>query len=68
MEVIQQVARRVEFMIIPELNLGQYAREVRKLAEEWTTVIGMGKIDGTLITPREILDEVTRLIGKYESV
>jgi 2-oxoglutarate ferredoxin oxidoreductase subunit alpha len=67
-EVIQTVARRVEFMLIPELNLGQYAREVRKLAENWTTVIGLNKIDGTLITPREILDEVTRLIGKYESV
>ncbi len=67
-EIIQKVARRVEFMLIPELNLGQYAREVRKMAENWTTVISMGKIDGTLITPREILDRVTELVGKYESV
>jgi 2-oxoglutarate ferredoxin oxidoreductase subunit alpha len=67
-EIIQTVARRVEFMLIPELNLGQYAREVRKMAENWTTVISMGKIDGTLITPREILDRVTELVGKYESV
>jgi 2-oxoglutarate ferredoxin oxidoreductase subunit alpha len=67
-EIIQTVARRVEFMLVPELNLGQYAREVRKMAEEWTTVIGMGKVDGTLITPREILDQVSRLVGKYESV
>jgi len=28
----------------------------------------MGKIDGTLITPREILDRVSELTGKYESV
>jgi 2-oxoglutarate ferredoxin oxidoreductase subunit alpha len=67
-EIIQMVARRVEFMLVPELNLGQYTREVRKLAENWTTVIGMNKIDGTLITPREILDRITQLIGKYESV
>jgi 2-oxoglutarate ferredoxin oxidoreductase subunit alpha len=67
-EIIQTVARRVEFMLVPELNLGQYAREVRKLAEPWTTVISMGKVGGNLITPREILNEVTRLIGKYESV
>jgi 2-oxoglutarate ferredoxin oxidoreductase subunit alpha len=66
-EVIQQVARRVEFMLIPELNLGQYAREVRKIAENWTTVVSMGKVDGTLITPREILDRVAELVGKYES-
>jgi len=67
-EIIQTVARRVEFMLIPELNLGQYAREIRKMAENWTTVISMGKIDGTLITPREILDRVGQLVGKYESV
>ncbi len=68
MEIIQTVARRVEFMLVPELNLGQYAREVRKMAEQWTTVISMDKIDGTLITPQEILDRITRLVGKYESV
>jgi len=67
-EIIQKVARRVEFMIIPELNLGQYAHEVRKMAEQWTTVIGMNKTDGTLITPREILDRIAELVGKYESV
>lgn len=67
-EIIQRVARRVEFILIPELNLGQYAREVRKLAENWTTVISMGKIDGTLITPGEILERISQLVGKYESV
>ena len=66
-EIIQKVARRVEFMLIPEMNLGQYASEVRKMAEEWTTVISMNKIDGTLFTPREVLDRVDELIGKYES-
>ena len=67
-EIVQEVARRVEFMLIPELNLGQYAREVRKMAENWTTVISMGKVDGTLFTPREILDRVQELVGKYESM
>jgi 2-oxoglutarate/2-oxoacid ferredoxin oxidoreductase subunit alpha len=67
-EIVQTVARRVEFMLIPELNLGQYAHEVRKMAEQWTTVIGMGKIDGNLFTPREIVDRIGELIGKYESV
>jgi 2-oxoglutarate/2-oxoacid ferredoxin oxidoreductase subunit alpha len=67
-EVIQTVARRVEFMLVPELNLGQYAREVRRLAEKWTSVISMNKIDGTLITPEEILSRITQLVGKYERV
>ena len=65
---IQTIARRVEFILIPELNLGQYAREVRRLAEKWTTVISMNRIDGNLITPEEILSRITQLVGKYERV
>jgi 2-oxoglutarate ferredoxin oxidoreductase subunit alpha len=67
-EIIQRMARRVEFLLVPELNLGQYAREVRKLAESWTTVVSMGKIDGTLISPTEILVRIEELVGKYESI
>jgi 2-oxoglutarate ferredoxin oxidoreductase subunit alpha len=66
-EIIQEVARRVEFILIPELNLGQYTREVRQMAEEWTTVVGLHKVDGTLITPREIVDRAAELVGKYEA-
>jgi 2-oxoglutarate ferredoxin oxidoreductase subunit alpha len=67
-ETVQDVARRVEFILIPELNLGQYAREIRRMAENWTTVVSMGRIDGNLITPREIVDRAAALVGKYESV
>ena len=52
----------------PELDLGHYAREVRRLAEKWTSVISMNKIDGTLITPEEIVGRITNLVGKYERV
>lgn len=67
-DIVQKVARRVEFMLIPEMNLGQYAHEIRKMAEQWTTVVGMNKTDGTLFTPRELLDRIAELIGKYETV
>lgn len=66
-EIVQALARRVEFILIPELNLGQYAREVRRMAENWTTVVSMGRIDGNLITPREIVDRAAELVGKYEN-
>ena len=66
-EIVQAVARRVEFILIPELNLGQYAREIRRMAENWTTVVSMGRIDGNLVTPREIVDRAAALVGKYES-
>lgn len=67
-EIVQKVARRVEFMVIPEMNLGQYAHEVRKMAEQWTTVVSLNKTDGNLFTPRELLDRIAELIGKYENV
>lgn len=67
-EIIQAVARRVEFMLVPEMNLGQYAREVHRLAGQWTTVMSMNKVDGTLISPQEILTRISHLVGKYEPV
>jgi len=67
-EIVQQLARRVEFLLVPELNLGQYAREIRKMAENWTTVVSMGKVDGSLIAPGEILARARELLGKYETV
>jgi 2-oxoglutarate/2-oxoacid ferredoxin oxidoreductase subunit alpha len=67
-EIIKRIARRVEFMLVPELNLGQYAGEVRQIGGKWTTVVGMSKVDGTLITPSEIVDRVRELIGNREEV
>ena len=31
-------------------------------------MISMGKIDGTLITPQELVDRISDLVGKYENV
>jgi 2-oxoglutarate/2-oxoacid ferredoxin oxidoreductase subunit alpha len=63
-DLIEQVAKRVDFMLVPESNLGQYADEVRRMAGRWTTVVGMCKADGALFTPREILDRICGLIGE----
>ena len=46
----------VRRIIIPELNLGQYRREIERLANEEQDVIGVHRVDGELISPIEILD------------
>ena len=42
--------------VVPELNLGQVRREVLRVNDGRTNVLGLSKMDGTTITPSEILD------------
>lgn len=42
--------------VVPELNLGQLRREVLRVNNGRTSVLGLSKMDGTMITPTEILD------------
>lgn len=42
-----------ERIVVAELNLGQYRREIERLAGAWD-VVGVNRIDGELIAPRQI--------------
>jgi len=42
--------------VVPELNLGQLRREVLRVNNGRTNVLALSKMDGTMITPAEILD------------
>lgn len=42
-------------VIVPELNLGQYRLEVERLVPDSVEVSGINRVDGELISPREIL-------------
>jgi 2-oxoglutarate ferredoxin oxidoreductase subunit alpha len=44
-------------VIVPELNLGQYAREVERLVKDGIEVVGIQRVDGELISPQEILEQ-----------
>ena len=44
--------------VVPELNMGQIRREVLRVNDGRTRVLSLGKIDGTMITPREILSSL----------
>jgi 2-oxoglutarate ferredoxin oxidoreductase subunit alpha len=47
--------------LVAELNLGQLRREVLRVNDGRTTVLGLNKVDGTMITPEEILNRLREL-------
>jgi len=53
---IQEGLSTVKRVVIPELNLGQYRREIERLAKSELEIIGVNRIDGELISPTEILN------------
>ena len=46
----------VRRILVAELNLGQYRREVERLARPDQQVTGIHRIDGELVTPEQILE------------
>lgn len=54
---IREALRGIERVVVPELNLGQYRREVERLAGD-REVIGVNRVDGDLIGVEEILEAV----------
>ena len=47
----------VKKVIVPEMNMGQYLLEIERLAPIDTDVVGVNKMDTTLISPREIMEK-----------
>ena len=53
---IRQALANVHRVVVAELNLGQYSREIERLARDDQKVISVHRVDGTLISPLEILE------------
>jgi 2-oxoglutarate ferredoxin oxidoreductase subunit alpha len=47
----------VRRVVVAELNLGQYRREIERLAPDSVAVVGVHRVDGELIAPEEILTQ-----------
>ena len=55
---VEQMARQVRTVIVPEMNLGQLGWEVQAAVRGKAEVLEIGRVDGKLITP----DQVQELI------
>ncbi len=55
---IKSALAGVKKVIVPEMNMGQYLLEIERLAAPDVEVVGVNKMDTTLISPTEILHAV----------
>jgi len=58
---LRQAMAGVTRIVVPELNLGQYRLEIERIAstlDPRPQVVGVNRIDGDLITPQEIEEQI----------
>jgi 2-oxoglutarate ferredoxin oxidoreductase subunit alpha len=53
--------RRARAVLVPELNMGQVSREVKRVNQGMTRIETLNRIDGNLITPGEILERLLKM-------
>lgn len=57
-EITMQMARKVDTIIVPEMNLGQMIEEVQRSIAGQAETVGVNRADGEPITPDQILDRI----------
>lgn len=55
---VERVLQSSKILIVPEMNMGQISREVKRVNRGAAKVVALNKIDGTIITPSEILHRI----------
>jgi len=56
--LLQEIGEQVEYILVPELNMGQIVREVERAVHGQAVVEHLGRVDGYLITPQQLIDAV----------
>jgi 2-oxoglutarate ferredoxin oxidoreductase subunit alpha len=52
--------RDASVVLVPEMNMGQLSREVKRVNEGMTRVATLNRIDGRMITPQEIYERIIK--------
>ena len=55
---VEKVLQTSKILIVPEMNMGQISREVKRVNRGAARVLTLNKVDGTIITPEEILKKI----------
>jgi len=56
-KTIRAATKNIKKIIVPEMNMGQYRREIERLVRGSAQVIGVNRMDTTLISPETILQQ-----------
>ncbi len=54
--IISKALVGIKRVIVPEMNMGQYIQEIQRLIPAGVKVVGVNKMDTTLISPDEIIE------------
>ena len=55
---VEKVLQTSKTLMVPEMNMGQISREVKRVNRGVAKVFTLNKVDGTIITPEEILNRI----------
>lgn len=55
---VEKLCRRCKHILVPEMNMGQISREVKRVNNGHTLVRTLNRVDGQIITPSEILKAI----------
>ena len=55
---VEKVLQTSKNILVPEMNMGQISREVKRVNRGIAKVFTLNKVDGTIITPEEILNRI----------
>lgn len=58
---VERVLQTSKILMVPEMNMGQISREVKRVNRGIAKVITLNKVDGTIITPPEILNRMMEI-------
>ncbi|MBQ9060490.1 MAG: 2-oxoacid:acceptor oxidoreductase subunit alpha [Firmicutes bacterium] len=64
-ELLQQAAENVDTIIVPEMNIGKYCREIQRALPD-KKVVPLPKCGGNIHTPKELLDKILEEVGVDE--
>ncbi len=57
---VEPLTRAKKTLLVPEMNMGQISREVKRVNQGSTQILTLNKIDGSIISPKEILEEILK--------
>ena len=60
-QLVEPHLKRVKAVLVPELNMGQMSREIKRVNQGMTRIETLNRIDGSLITPGEIVERLVKM-------
>lgn len=61
---VEPLTKAKKTLLVPEMNMGQISREVKRVNQGMTSVLTLNKVDGTIIHPKEILAKIREEMKK----